>query len=186
MKGPPELTLPRRGMEEHSQQSKWKVSKHFKDPWIAFNTWTSVCYGYSILIVGLHNVWPAHTGFLKDFRHHCNTWAILDSGALIYLTGAMLVPFIILLHFVLFKQCIKLFTCLWMAVFFFFYFLGLLSMLIIDLAGHLCYANDQDVGSHCMFTYIINLRAGDLFYLVLELHWAILLPPISSLELALC
>ena len=72
-------------------------------------------------------------------------------------------PFIILLHFVLFKQCIKLFTHLCMD-WLFFYFLGLLSMLIIDLAGHLCYVNDQGVGSHCMFTYIINIRAGDLIY----------------------
>ena len=34
-----------------------------------------------------------HTGFLEDYKYRCNRWAILDSGALKYLTGAMLLPF---------------------------------------------------------------------------------------------
>ena len=65
-----------------------------------------------------------------------------------------------------------MFVRLWIGLFL--YFLGLLSMLIIDLAGHLHSVNDEGVGSHCMFTYTRN---GDLFYPVLELHWAVLLPP---------
>ena len=38
----------------------------------------------------------------------------------------------------------------------FLYFLGLLSMLIIDLAGHLHSVIDQGVGSHCMFYVYIH------------------------------
>ena len=113
-----------------------------------------------------------HTGYLADFRHHCSRWAILDSGALKYLIGAILVPFFILVHFLFLKQRIKVFTRIGIGLFL--YFLGLVSMLIIDLAGHLHSVNDQGVGSHCMFTYS---KTDDLIYPVLELHWTVLLPP---------
>ena len=114
-----------------------------------------------------------HTGFHGDYTYHCNRWAILDSGSLTYITGTCLLLFYILLHFLFLKQRIRMLTRLWIGLFL--YFLGLLSMLIIDLAGHLRFVNDQGVGSHCMFTYTkIN---GSLLYPVFELHWAVLLPP---------
>ena len=115
----------------------------------------------------------AHTGFFEDFKRHCNRWAILDTGSLKYIAGSGFIPLYISFHFIFFKQKIKLFTRLWIGLFL--YFLGLVSMLIIDLAGHLHSVNDQGVGSHCMFTYVsVN---ETLLYPVLELHWAVLLPP---------
>jgi hypothetical protein len=115
----------------------------------------------------------AHTGFYEDFKFRCHRWAILGNGSLKYITGSMFIPFYIAFHFLLLKQRIKIFTCLWIGLFL--YFLGLLSMLIIDLAGHLHSVNDMGVGSHCMFTYIGISET--LLYPVLELHWAVLLPP---------
>ena len=115
----------------------------------------------------------AHTGFFEDFRHRCNRWAILDTGSFKYISGSIFIPFYIVFHFLLLKQRIKIFTrlCIGLVL----YFLWLLSMLIIDLAGHLHSVNDQGVGSHCMFTYAtIN---GTLLFPVLELHWSVLLPP---------
>ena len=50
-------------------------------------------------------------------------------------------------------------------------------MLAIDLAGHLHSVNDQGTGSHCMFTYTRNNSAHALMYPVLEMHWAVLIPP---------
>ena len=57
--------------------------------------------------------------------------------------------------------------------------LGALSMVAIDLAGHLHSMNDLGTGSHCMFTYT---RANydnthSLRYPVLEMHWAVLIAP---------
>ena len=115
----------------------------------------------------------AHTGFFVDFKRHCNRWAILDTGSLKYIMGSIFIPFYIFFHFFFLKQKLKIFSRLWIGLFL--YFLGPVSMLIIDLAGHLHSVNDQGVGSHCMFTYVsIN---ETLLYPVLELHWAVLLPP---------
>ena len=118
-------------------------------------------------------IFGLHTGFLEDFRHRCNRWAILDSGALKYIMAIAFLPCYILFHFSILKQKTKIFTRLWIGLFL--YFLGLLSMLIINLAGHIHSVNDQGVGDYCMFTYtrINNI----LLYPVLELHWAVLLPP---------
>ena len=118
-------------------------------------------------------IFGLHTGFREDFRHRCNRWAILDSGALKYITGTILMPFCILLHFSFLKQKIKIFARLWIGLFL--YFFGLLSMLVIDLAGHLHSINDQGVGSHCVFAY--TRPGGTVLYPVLELHWAVLLAP---------
>ena len=115
----------------------------------------------------------AHTGFFAEGKHHCHRWAILDTGSLKYIAGSIFIPLYILFHFIFLKQKIKLLSRLWIGLFL--YFLGLLSMLIIDLAGHLHSVNDQGVGSRCMFTYVsIN---ETLLYPVLELHWTVLLPP---------
>ena len=115
-------------------------------------------------------IFGLHTGFLEDFIHRCNRWAILDSGALKCITSSVLLPLYILLHF---KQKLKMLTRLWIGLFL--SFIGLLSMLIIDLAGHLHSVSDQGVGSHCMFTYTRIDRT--LLYPILELHWAVLLAP---------
>ena len=115
----------------------------------------------------------AHTDFFEEGRHHCHRWAILDVGSLKYIAGSIFIPLYISFYFIFLKQKIKLLTRLWIG--FFLYFLGLVSMLIIDLAGHLHSVNDQGVGSHCMFTYVsVN---ETLLYPVLELHWTVLLPP---------
>ena len=47
--------------------------------------------------------------------------------------------------------------------------LGTLSMLVMDLAGHLLLVNDQGTGSHCMFMYTRQNGAGALTYPVLEM-----------------
>ena len=119
-------------------------------------------------------IFGLHTGFLEDFSYRCNRWVVLDSGSLKYITGIIFLPIYILSHFLFLKQKTKILTRLWIGLFF--YFSGLLSMLIIDLVGHLHSINDQGVGSHCMFTYTRN-EYGALLYPVLELHWAVLLAP---------
>ena len=60
--------------------------------------------------------------------------------------------------------------------------LGALSMLSIDLASHLLSVNAQGTGSHCMFTYTRQNSAHALMYPVLEMHWAVLIPPNVLLE----
>ena len=55
--------------------------------------------------------------------------------------------------------------------------LGTVSMLAIDLAGHLHSVDDLGTGSHCMFIYTRKNGAGALTYPVLKMHWAILIPP---------
>ena len=114
-----------------------------------------------------------HTGYLEDFRHRCTIWAILESGALKYITGTLLLPCYILFHFSILEQKIKIFIRLLIGLVL--YFLGLLSMLIIDLGGHLRFVDNQGTGSHCMFTFMrVN---STVLYPVLEMHWAVLIPP---------
>ena len=55
--------------------------------------------------------------------------------------------------------------------------LGTLSMLAIDLAGHLHYVDDQGTGSHCMFTHTRNNSAYALTYPILKMHWSVLILP---------
>ena len=55
--------------------------------------------------------------------------------------------------------------------------LGTVSMLAIDLAGHLHSVNVQGIGSHCMFAYTRQNGAGALTYPVLGMHWVVLIPP---------
>ena len=57
------------------------------------------------------------------------------------------------------------------------YMLGTLSMLAIDLAGHLHSVNDQGTGSHCMFTFTRDNNTNYILQPVLEMHWAVLIPP---------
>ena len=121
-------------------------------------------------------IFGQHTGYLADYRHRCSIWAILESGALRYITGTLFLPCYILFHFSVLEQRIKMFTRLWVGLFL--YFLGLLSMLTIDLAGHLRSVSDQGTGSHCVFTYVrVNGTSYTLLYPVLEMHWAVLIPP---------
>ena len=50
-------------------------------------------------------------------------------------------------------------------------------MLAIDLAGYLHSVDDLGTSNHCMFTYTRNNNGAVLLYPVLEMHWAVLIPP---------
>ena len=119
------------------------------------------------------NIFGAHTGHKEDFISHCTVWAILETGALRYTIGSIFLPFYI--YKVLRGRQTSIFTRLYVGLLF--YILGTVSMLAIDLAGHLHSVNDQGTGSHCMFSYT---RAGNgdvLRYPILEMHWGVLIPP---------
>ena len=51
------------------------------------------------------------------------------------------------------------------------YILGTVSMLAIDLAGHLHSVDDQGTGSHCMFSYTRSNTSHALIYPILKMHW---------------
>ena len=116
-----------------------------------------------------------HTGYGGDTIRRCTVWAILESSILQYITGSIFLPIYTYIMFVSIGRHVSLFTRLYAGLLF--YILGAVSMLAIDLAGHLHYVNDQGTGSHCMFTYTRANNANALKYPVLEMHWAVLIPP---------
>ena len=173
-KDPPESTLLKRDMEDHSHATERveDVKTFLRILGLLITLGPLFIMDIPSSFMGFI-IFGLHTGFREDFIGRCNRWAILDSGVLKYIVGAVLLPIYILLQFSLLKRKLKMLTRLWIGLILF--FLGLLSMLIIDLAGHLHSVNDQGVGSHCMFTY--TRSGGTLLYPVLELHWAVLLAP---------
>ena len=119
-------------------------------------------------------IFGQHTGYSLDYLHRCTIWTLFESGALRYVLGSILLPAYIYINFFVVTLS-KMFTRLFVGLFL--YILGILSMLVIDLAGHLHSVNDQGTDSHCMFTYTRNNSTYELMYPVLEMHWAVLIPP---------
>ena len=118
-----------------------------------------------------------HTGSSQDRFHHCTIWTLLDTGALRYVVGSILLPVYIYIQFFLLKSSFvsKMLARLFIGLVL--YIFGILSMLAIELAGHLHSVNDQGTGSHCMLAYTRNNSTHALMYPVLEMHWAVLIPP---------
>ena len=109
--------------------------------------------------------------------YHCAIWILLDSGVLRYIIGSIFLPVYIYIYFFLLRRSIMSKILVRLFIGLVIYILGILSMLAIDLAGHLHSVYDQGIGSHCMFTYTRNNSANALMYPVLEMHWAVLIPP---------
>ena len=122
-------------------------------------------------------VFGLHTGYSEDFLHHCTVWTLLDSGMLRYVIGSVFIPVYMYVQFSFFKRSLvsRMFTRLFFGIII--WILGALSMVAVDLAGHLHSVNDVGTGSHCMFTYTRNNTTHALKYPVLEMHWAVLIPP---------
>ena len=95
-----------------------------------------------------------HTGNIEDFINRCKIWGIFESSALRYIIASIFLP--IYTFIVLRSYRISIFARLYAGLIL--YILGTVSMLAIDLAGHLHSVDDQGTGSHCMFTYT---RAND-------------------------
>ena len=89
-----------------------------------------------------------------------------------YVIGSIFLPVYI---YFLVKQRSKMFTRLYIGLFL--YMLGTLSMLAIDLAGHLHSVKDQGTGSYCMFMFALDNNTHSWIYPVLEMPWAVLIPP---------
>ena len=118
-------------------------------------------------------VFGLHTGYTEDFINRCTRWAILESSALRHSIAFIFLPAYIYIFVVVRRS--SMFARMFVG--FLLYILGTLSMLAIDLAGHLHHVNDQGTGSHCMFTYTRDNNADALTYPILELHWAVLIVP---------
>ena len=75
----------------------------------------------------------------NDVGTNCTlTWAVLDSGALKYLCAVVFMIVYIWLIYSVLRNCIpKIFTHLWIAHFLF--VVGVMSMLVIELSGHILY-----------------------------------------------
>ena len=116
-----------------------------------------------------------HTGYKEDFINRCTIWTIFESSLLQYIIRSIFLPIYIYVIFVLINRHISMFTRLYVGLFF--YILGTVSMLAIDLTGHLHSANDLGAGSHCMFAYTRDNNTARLTYPTFEMHWAVLIPP---------
>ena len=113
------------------------------------------------------------TNRVNIMNRNCTlTWAILDSGTLKYLSATVFMIAYIWLIYSVFRNCIpKIFFRLWIAHFFF--VVGVVSMLLIDLSGHIIYYSREKKGALCMFySKIANTPKGEL-----GLHWGVLILP---------
>ena len=84
-------------------------------------------------------IFGLHTGYnSSDGIHHCTFRGLLDSGALRYVIGSIFLPVYIYFDYLLLKQASLLSKILSrLCIGLLLYILGTLSMLAIDLAGHL-------------------------------------------------
>ena len=114
-----------------------------------------------------------HTGNREDFKYRCKIWAIFESSALRYTIASIFLP--IYTFIVLRSYRISIITRLHAGLVL--YILGTVSMLAIDLAGHLHSVDDLGTGSHCMFTYTRVNSAHALTYPILKMHWGVLIAP---------
>ena len=114
-----------------------------------------------------------HTGNREDFIHRCKIWAIFESSALRYTIASIFLP--IYTFMVLRSYRISIITRLYAGLLL--YILGTVSMLAIDLAGHLHSVDDLGTGSHCMFTYTRANTSHALTYPILKMHWGVLILP---------
>lgn len=100
------------------------------------------------------------------------TWAMLDSGALKYVTGLLFFGAYIWFIYSLLRNCIpKIFVRLWIAHFLF--VVGAVSMLLIEMIGHLVYFNQEHEGAVCMFYSKVQSSPE----MGLGLHWSVLILP---------
>ena len=114
-----------------------------------------------------------HIDNREDFKYRCKIWAIFESSALRYTIASIFLPiytFIVLRSYRI-SIIARLHTGLVL------YIIGTVSMLAIDLAGHLHSVDDLGTGSHCMFTYTRENNAHALTYPILKMHWGVLIVP---------
>ena len=88
-------------------------------------------------------------------------WVILESGGLGYIVSILFLPVYIWVIYSLLKNRIPKILCrLWCA--FLAALVGVVSMLVIDLIGHILYErNSNDPGKHGMCMFTINLGEGN-------------------------
>lgn len=113
------------------------------------------------------------TNGVNDANTNCTlTWAVLDSGALKYLSATVFMLAYIWLIYSVLRNCIpKIFTRLWIAHFLF--VVGAVSMLLIDVSGHIIYYSREKKGAMCMFyTKVASSPKGEL-----GMHWGVLILP---------
>ena len=122
-------------------------------------------------------VFGLHTSYLKDYIHCRTVWTLLEKGVLRYVMGSIFIPLYMCAQFSFLQRSIISRMLPRLCIGIILWILGTLSMLAIDLAGHLHSVNNQGTGSHCMFTYTRDNAARTLMYPVLEMHWAVLILP---------
>jgi peptide/histidine transporter 3/4 len=115
------------------------------------------------------------TNKVTDTNKNCTlTWAVLDSGALKYLSAAVFMVMYIWFIYSFLRNCIpKIFIRLWIAHFLF--VVGAVSMLLIDVSGHIVYYSREKNGAMCMFySEVLNSPAAGA---ELGMHWGVLILP---------
>ena len=101
-------------------------------------------------------------------------WGILGSGNLSYISEVIFIPVYIWLVFsVLRNRMPRIFVRLGFSVLL--YIMAVVSMLVVDLAGHIALHVEQKPNVMCMFVQPIPLHDSE--YKTLNLHWAILILP---------
>ena len=124
-------------------------------------------------------IFGLHTGYREDFINRCKVWAIFESSALRYTLASIFLP--IYTFVVLRSYRISIIARLYVGLLF--YVLGTVSMLAIDLAGHLHSVDDLGTGSHCMFAYTRANKIHALKYPILKMPWGVLIIPNTFLAM---
>ena len=127
-------------------------------------------------LFGLHTLhYHVHAG--KEFCSGDGAWEVtVGSGNLMnMLSELILFPLYIWLTFTLLHKRVRMFTRLFVGAVF--CLLGVTSLLIIDVTGHLL-KDAADVTNHtqCMFQ-LRKLTNEMIFYPALSMHWSVLIPP---------
>ena len=122
------------------------------------------------------SVLTLHSGTNSSYNNMTCTaeWAILGSGNLSYIFEVVFLPVYIWLVFSVLRNRIpRIFVRLGFSVLL--YIMAVVSMLLVDLTGHIALDVEQKPNVMCMFVQPIPLHESE--YKTLSLHWAMLILP---------
>ena len=127
--------------------------------------------GFSLFGYHIGNV---HNTNHSSFLDHCSSWTLVWSGSLKYISGAVLYPVYI---WIIFSCCHRRVPRIFVRLFagIILYLLGSMSMLLIDVIGHINAAKQNSSSpleeSLCMFHYSSTTSRH------LEMHWSVMVLP---------
>ena len=153
-----------------------------------FGVLVCLCFVFILEVPTSYFMFPLfalHAGTGEDLAHiNCTgRWIVLETGNLEYMTVVLFIPlYVCLIYSGVIIRIPKILVRLWLS--YFLYVVGALSMMVIDIVGHIVRRHDHSHHSEeCMLSGTFNLNF-DFSQHALALHWSVLALPCVLLGVA--